>query len=317
MKVKERVLEKEEYLFELCNAIIKITAYDNTYSRELVKVAEYYLKFKEYFLNDNYEDAITNGRRACEAICAHLYKSNGLSKGKETLNGSLNILFKEGIIDKRILDRFNSTRLWGNTGTHYQENELDEVTYDDAEWAFEGLKYIVKWYYDKFNINLEDIEWKQACTINTIESYENYITRKGDNKYKNEALKRIEELNFINQKENEEEINWNRACLENNNKLDNEEWRKALNEDSIESYTRYVSLDIINKRHYDEAVSKIKVLEENRIKEKEEYELYSKEELYRQARLLYLKAKNDDDYNRAYKNAWLSANKGYPAAQYF
>ncbi|EKY28992.1 hypothetical protein [Clostridium celatum] len=49
MKVKERVLEKEEYLFELCNAIIKITAYDNTYSRELVKVAEYYLKFMSIF----------------------------------------------------------------------------------------------------------------------------------------------------------------------------------------------------------------------------------------------------------------------------
>jgi hypothetical protein len=119
---------------------------------------------------------------------------------------------------------------------------------------------------EKKLIEEDDAAWEIACSINTVESYEEYLSCNTVGYHDGEAKNKIEELK-------EQAV------------IDREEWDTAVSENTIRSYKRYLLYKCdkypkIVKLHKDDAQHKIDIIEDNdcwrKIKKVNTIEAYEK-----------------------------------------
>lgn len=336
MKTKG-VLGTEDYVSQLSKKIINDSSNKLflPFENEIKAVASYYIDIENALINNNPKEALRCSRLTAEAICKHLYY---IRLNKESSEISLNDLIYELIkldeINKVIKPHFKILQSFGNIASHHILEGDDEITIEYAEPCVKSAAYIIRWYFKKFNLDLEEnednqdideIEWNKASEINTIEAYQKYISLNMERKHFDQALNKISELQINNE---EDDRIW-KVCKEKNTSqgykeyllknptgkytveasrlfvicqqneiYDKEQWENTVKRNTLLAYEEYISGNSI-KRYLD--LAKIRVFELKEVKNNY---------YYNQALYIYKNASNDSDYKKAKELFSLSAEKG-------
>jgi len=93
----------------------------------------------------NPQHAVTNARKACEAICTHICFKKGLIKGgnSQNLNSMINLIAQNGHVPRYILDDIRFIQKKGNTVLH----SFEKINPEDAEPVLNALANLANWYF--------------------------------------------------------------------------------------------------------------------------------------------------------------------------
>ena len=105
-------------------------------------------KEAENFQQSNPEHAVTNARKACEAICKHIcFKAELIkdrrSANKINLDKMINLINQNGQAPRHILDDIRFIQNKGNTVIH----SIEKINPEDAEPVLNALSNLVNWYF--------------------------------------------------------------------------------------------------------------------------------------------------------------------------
>ena len=336
MSIKD-ILESEKYLSKLSRNILmdKTKKIFLPLENEIKEVANYYIAIEDALKNNNPGEVLRCCRLSAEAICKHLYYIRlNVYPSKATLNDLIYNLIKLGEINNLIEAQFKNIQNLGNVGSHHDLNK--KITMEYIEPCIKSVAYIIKWYFKKFNIyldeeqynkDLDEIEWIKANEINTIEAYQAYISSNNiERKYFEEALNKISELEIISAEDDEvwgecKKVNSSKVykdyllkypggkyvkeasklftICKQNEIYDKQKWDRAIEEDTLLGYEKYISGDSI-KNYLDLAKAKI-----NEILNK------GLENIYNEALEKYKKAESDYDYKEIVDLIEEASNKGH------
>ena len=111
--------------------------------------------------------AVTNARKACEAICTHICFKKGLIKGGkyQSLNSMINLIAQNGHVPRYILDDIRFIQKKGNTVIHSTE----KINPEDAEPVLNALANLVNWYFSGTTLQKPRIEKQEKVSKETTE----------------------------------------------------------------------------------------------------------------------------------------------------
>jgi hypothetical protein len=108
----------------------------------------------------NPANAVSNARKACEAICKHICIKSGLIKNWRTspqssLYDMIQLIDQNGIVPRHLLDDIRFIQRKGNTVVH----SFEKINPEDAKPVLNALSNLVNWYFSGTtlqNISQED-----------------------------------------------------------------------------------------------------------------------------------------------------------------
>jgi hypothetical protein len=87
---------------------------------------------------------VINARKACEAICKHICLKKGLlGNRKISLYDMIQLIDKNGIVPRHLLDDIRFIQKKGNTVVHSSE----KINPEDAKPVLNALSNLVNWYF--------------------------------------------------------------------------------------------------------------------------------------------------------------------------
>lgn len=123
--------------------------------RDLARVRELYDKTLRY-RDDDPEVALSQARKAAEAICKQIHRAEGLDAGgrpttKMMLQELIQALRREGLLPRHIAMPLGTIQQYGNFGVHDQGADAEHITSEFIRPCVTALETVVDWYFDRYD----------------------------------------------------------------------------------------------------------------------------------------------------------------------
>lgn len=116
----------------------------------LNKVKQLYDKTVSYSDTDPIV-SLQQARLAAEAICKQVLSyENGSEIGNMMLEQMIASIMSKNIIPKKMVLHVKSIQHFGNYGSHYQTDEVDEISSDFIQPCLNSLSILVNWYFNEY-----------------------------------------------------------------------------------------------------------------------------------------------------------------------
>lgn len=128
----------------------------------------------------NPEHAVTNARKACEAICRHICFKKGLIKGRrsQSLSSMINLIAQNDHVPRYIMDDIRFIQKKGNTVVH----SIEKINPEDAEPVLNALANLVNWYFSGTTLQKPRTEEpKEASKVMTEINKEGFLEAAREN----------------------------------------------------------------------------------------------------------------------------------------
>jgi len=117
-----------------------------TPSKDQAKITRLFKKAVSYLHSDP-EVALMLSRKTAESICRCVYRES-ISESTKTimLDELLKQLTTQQVLPAKVMCHLRAIQLFGNYGSHDQDDDHDEMTHEACEPCVKSLSVVYKWY---------------------------------------------------------------------------------------------------------------------------------------------------------------------------